>query len=60
MTTIINNPAMAEDNGVSVFISLGFLLIIGLLLYYFGIPELRRLSPSQISTPLTIQLNRGN
>lgn len=51
MTTVVNNPAPATDNGASNFLIGAIVLVVLLLMFfYFGLPEIRRLG----STPTTI------
>lgn len=52
MTTIVNSPAPAADNGgINMFI--GVILLIGVvsLVLYFGIPAIRRMGPTQLTVP---------
>jgi hypothetical protein len=52
MATIVNNPPTSGDGGsgflVGVVVLIGFFLV----LVYFGLPELRRLSSNQQNSPL--------
>ena len=52
MTTIVNNPAPAENSGGNVFL-IGVIILIGFvaLLLYFGIPAIRRMGPIQLDIP---------
>jgi hypothetical protein len=52
MTTVVNNPAPANESGGNGFL-LGAILIIGfvLILLYFGLPAIKRMGPVQINVP---------
>ena len=57
MTTIVTNPAPAEDNGGSGFMFLiGVLVLVGFVavLLYFGIPAIRSMTPAQVSIPVDV------
>lgn len=51
MTTVVNNPAPAADNGGSFLIGVIVLAGLVLIFVYFGIPAIRRMGPIQIGTP---------
>jgi len=52
MTTVVNNPAPAADNGGNSFL-IGVIVLVGLVLIfvYFGIPAIRRMGPIQLNMP---------
>lgn len=56
MTTVVNNPAPVQtsDAGGSNFL-IGAIVLIAfvMMLLYFGIPALKRMSPSQVNVPAT-------
>jgi len=60
MTTIVNNPAPASDNGSSgLIIGIFVLIVLGLLFFYFGLPAIRRMGSiqPQINIPSKIDVN---
>lgn len=51
MTTIVNNPAQSSDSsGSGILIGVIVLLILGVIVWYWGIPMLRK-GPAQINVP---------
>lgn len=61
MTTIVNNPAPAADNGngSGIAISIFVLIVLGLLFFYFGLPAVRRMGSAtpEINVPSQIDVN---
>ena len=52
MTTIVNTPAPAENNGgIGLLVGVFVLVVLGLLFFYFGIPAIKRMGSGQISIP---------
>jgi len=52
MTTIVNTPTPAENNGgMSLLIGIFVLVVLGLLFFYFGIPAIRRMGSGQLNIP---------
>ncbi len=52
MTTVVNNPAPAVDTGGNSFL-IGVIVLIGfvMVILFFGIPAIRRMSPVQVTVP---------
>jgi hypothetical protein len=52
MTTVVNNPAPAENSGGNSFL-IGVIILIGFIaiLLYFGIPAIRQMGPIQLTMP---------
>jgi hypothetical protein len=58
MTTVVNNPAPeSQSNGMGMVIGIFFLVVIGLLFYYYGLPALKKMGTPQINVPSTINVN---
>jgi hypothetical protein len=55
MTTVVNNPAPASDNGNGGGIGflIGSIILVGFVsvLLYFGIPALKNMGPLQVNVP---------
>lgn len=60
MTTIVNSPAPANDNGGGgLLVGLFAVIVLGLIFYYFGIPAIRKMGSvtPQINIPNQINVN---
>jgi CHASE3 domain sensor protein len=58
MTTIVNNPAPeSKSSGMGFVIGIFFLIVIGLVFYYYGLPAIRNIGSPQINVPSQINVN---
>ena len=60
MTTIVNSPAPANDNGGSgLLIGLFVVIVLGLIFFYFGLPAIKKIGTAtpQINVPNQIDVN---
>ena len=60
MTTIVNSPPSSENNNSGIFIGIVVLIILALILFYFGLPAIRQVgqtSAPQINVPNQIDVN---
>jgi hypothetical protein len=53
MATIINNPAPSSESSGGTSLLIGIILLIGFvaILFYFGIPAIKRMGPVQVNIP---------
>jgi hypothetical protein len=58
MTTIVNTPAPAPNNGgMGLFIGFFLLVVLGLVFFYYGLPAIRNIGSPQINVPNKIDVN---